>query len=292
MFTPPMLLDVRSEPFNDPDFLFEPKGNGVRLLYDYTDSDKVLYTRHSNDITSRLPEIERLEIDKGTLLDGEIVCYYPEDHLKEDFEAVMKRINTTKRTEIVARSNPITYIVFDILKHRGKSVMNMPLLERKQLLDEVIVNQPHLNKLFYIQEKGIELFEKIKQFELEGMVAKSKDSRYYSTDGHVSVRPKDVWVKIINWRYDICYIVGYRKNKSGWYIAIPTVENKFKNVGLMEFGASPDHKIAFYQIAKTIITKEMNDIVWIKPLIRCNVKHRGVLRSGNFMTPIFVEFIF
>lgn len=64
---------------------------------------------------------------------------------------------------------------------------------------------------------------------------------------------------------------------------------KFRNVGLMEFGASLDHKQAFYQIAKTIITKEIKDVVWAKRLIRCNVKHRGFLRSGNFMTPIFVD---
>ncbi|MGO4546779.1 hypothetical protein AB4Z29_18440 [Paenibacillus sp. 2TAB23] len=101
---------------------------------------------------------------------------------------------------------------FDILKHRGKSVMNMPLLERKQLLDEVTVNQP---QLFYIQEKGIELFGKIKQFELEGMVAKSKNSRYYSTDGQPSIRKKDVWVKIINWRYDICLLLDTAKIRKG-----------------------------------------------------------------------------
>ncbi|OME78692.1 hypothetical protein BK120_23420 [Paenibacillus sp. FSL A5-0031] len=110
-------------------------------------------------------------------------------------------------------------------------------------------------------------------------------------DGQPSARPKDVWVKIINWRYDICYIVGYRKNKNGWYIATPTDDGKFANVGLMEFGASPEHKQAFYQIAKTIITKESKDIVWIQPLIKCKVKHRGLLRSGNLMTPIFVDFI-
>jgi DNA ligase-1 len=168
--------------------------------------------------------------------------------------------------------------------------MDMPLIERKQLLDEVIINQPHLSKLFYIPEKGIQLFEKIKQFDLEGQVAKHKDSRYYS-NGKKSIRPKDIWYKIINWRYHICYIVGYRKDKNGWYIALPTDDGKFTNVGLMEFGASPEHKQAFYQIAKTIITKEMKDVVWIQPLIQCKVKHRGLLRSGNHMTPIFVEFI-
>lgn len=139
----------------------------VFVYYMTTPTQKKFYIPDILTTLIRLPEIERLEINKGTLLDGEIVCYYPEDPLKEDFEAVMKRINTSKRTEIAASANPITYIVFDILKHRGKSVMNMPLLERKHLLDEVIVNQPHLNQLFYIQEKGIDLFKKSNNLNLK-----------------------------------------------------------------------------------------------------------------------------
>lgn len=287
MFISPMLLDTRSEPFNHADFLYEPKANGVRLELDRSNDGVALYTRHATNVTLRLPEIASLEVEDGTILDGEVVCYYPEDPHKEDFEAIMKRINSTKEMAVKAamNTNPATLLVFDILMHKGKSVMNQPLIERKQLLNDVVVEQKHLKKVLCEPTNGVQLFETVKQFDLEGIVAKHKDSRYTA-----DARPKDVWYKIINWRYLDCYIVGYRKDKSGWYIAIPEGEN-FKNVGFMEFGMNNDHKQAFYQVVKSIIVREKKDVVWIKPLLRCQVKHRGFNRSANAMTPVFVDFI-
>lgn len=287
-FIPPMLLDTRAEVFDSPDFIFEPKANGVRLELDNTGKKVVLYTRHATDVTNRLTEIASLQIEHGTMIDGEVVCYYPDDPHKEDFEAVMGRINTTKATNVnaAAKLNPCTLLVFDLLMHKGKSVMNLPLLERKQLLNDVVEDQQHLKKVFHIAGNGIALFDAVKKFELEGIVAKRTTNSFYAA----GERPKGLWYKIINWRYIECYITGYRKDKSGWYIAIEQ-EGKYITIGMIEFGANDQHKTAFYQVAKTIIRSENKNGVWIKPLIRCKVKHRGFLRSGNVMTPVFVEFI-
>lgn len=70
MFIRPMLADSRDEPFDHPDYLFKPKGNGIRLEL-VNQEKRTLYTRHGNDVTIRLPEIMHLKIDRDTVLDGE-----------------------------------------------------------------------------------------------------------------------------------------------------------------------------------------------------------------------------
>jgi DNA ligase-1 len=286
-FIPPMLLDTRSEPFDSADFLFEPKANGVRLLYVKTADRTLLYTRHGTDITSRFPELLTLDFPAGTTLDGEVVCYDTENPLAEDFEVTMARLNTTKASTVKAVSikRPCTYIVFDILAHKGEPVTQLPLMVRKALLASVVADTAHIKKVLSVPDVGITLFDTIKKFELEGIVAKRKESVY-----SVDRRPKDTWYKIINWRYAECYIIGYRKGSLAWHVAVER-GGDLEMVGTAEFGISPDHRAAFYGVAKSIIISETRDSVWIQPLLRCRIKHRGYLRSGNAMTPVFVGFI-
>jgi DNA ligase-1 len=304
MFIKPMLADSRNEPFDDPNFIFEPKGNGIRL--ELVNQDKrSLFTRHATDVTFRLPEIMNLEIEAGTTLDGEAVCYDPLNPLREDFEAVKDRFNTSKQANVIsaAKKQPITYIVFDILQHRGKSVMHLPILERKQILNEYVKDQPHLRKNIFVKETGIALFNTIKEYELEGMVAKfigfgnnpDSVSGFGSGYGNGSEyqagkRPKGKWVKIINWRYANCYIIGYRKQNTGWYLAEER-EGSLVRMGFVEFGISAAQRNEFYLQAKKLFVKESKGSIWIEPVIRCRIKHRGYLRGGSAMTPVFQNFI-
>ena len=287
-FIPPMLLDSRDDPFDSKDFIYEPKSNGVRLELISSSRDINLITRHGNNVTTSLPEISSLNMDEGLTLDGEIVCYDPNNPLKEDFEAVMSRIMNKREMSISAavKKTPCTLIVFDILKYKGKSIMHLPLLERKEILERAVKDQSHLTKVIYLPEFGNVLFDVIKAHQLEGMVAKRKDSLYQK-----GKRPKHIWYKIINWQYSECVITGYRKGDIGWYLGIENTE-KIVRVGMVEFGISPKQKKEFYNIVKGLKTGENERSVWIKPVLHCRVKHRGFLKSGNIMTPVFVDFIY
>ena len=173
MFITPMLLDSREDPFDSKDYIYEPKSNGVRLELESEIGGITLWTRHKNDVTVSLPEINSLHIDEGLTLDGEIVCYDPDNPLKEDFEAIMSRIMSQREMSIKAavKQFPSTLIVFDVLKYKGKSIMHLPLLERKDILGKAVENQQHLTKVMYLPEFGNKLFDLIKKNNLEGMVA-------------------------------------------------------------------------------------------------------------------------
>ncbi|GIO30768.1 hypothetical protein J2TS6_19090 [Paenibacillus albilobatus] len=61
--------------------------------------------------------------------------------------------------------------------------------------------------------------------------------------------------------------------------------------GIIELGASPTHKKAFYGVVKPLITGEDRDFVYVAPRIRARVKMRNWTRAGMLRTLMFTEFI-
>ncbi|MES9681781.1 ATP-dependent DNA ligase [Gottfriedia acidiceleris] len=268
------------KPFDDMDYIFEPKSNGVRLLLHNKNGVRRLFTRHGTELTGRIPEIENIDLP-NCYLDGELVCY---QNGIEDFEKVMSRINSNKASTISNGSinYPLTYIVFDLL-HNQNDLRQLELIERKSILENLFDDSDSIKKTFYIDGSGIGLFERIKDIGAEGIVAKTKASTYQSK------RSYD-WLKIINWRQHVCHITGFKKNGTGWLIALEENE-RLITAGLVEFGMNETHKKAFYGVAQQLITGENNQYVFIEPLLRCNIKSRGPLSSGMLHTPVFLDFI-
>ncbi|PTX47237.1 ATP dependent DNA ligase-like protein [Melghirimyces profundicolus] len=103
--------------------------DGFRLLLSTMDGVKA-YTRHGNEVSSRFPELLHPPIPGGTVLDGELTV--TDSQGRPDFERVMKRLKTRDPMKVkrLARSLPVQYVVFDILMHRGETVMDRSLMER------------------------------------------------------------------------------------------------------------------------------------------------------------------
>lgn len=278
-----MLLQTATQPFDDPTYLFEQKINGVRLLMYSYGGIKRLFTRHGTEISGRFPEIECLEIG-NCILDGELVCF---NDGKDDFEMTMKRLNSSKETSIKNGSlnYPCTYVVFDVIEHNKINHKSKELIYRKEVLSQLFDDTDSMKKSLYVKEKGIDLFNHIKQIEGEGIVAKRLSSYYIS-----NYRSND-WRKIINWGFYDCLITGFKKNETGWLIAL-VEEGKLVPAGLVEFGISDIQRKAFYGVAKGLIAGENKQYNFIDPVIRCKVKGRGrLLHSQMIHTPVFVDFI-
>ncbi|GAB6158811.1 hypothetical protein JCM39194_20110 [Desulfotomaculum varum] len=62
------------------------------------------------------------------------------------------------------------YLVWDIIWHNGKSLVNLPLVERKEILNQVLGNSSSVTKIDWIASKGLALWQAVKEHELEGMV--------------------------------------------------------------------------------------------------------------------------
>lgn len=283
MFIKPMLLESRQEAFNDTRYIFEPKIDGHRLILSLQDGKVRMYTRHNNECTRQYPELHNVPVDGDVVLDGEVARFDEDGNV--DFEGVMERFRMTKPATIraAAGSKPVNFVVFDILSYKGDDLRSRPLMERKAILDIVLTENNYYTKISYIDEHG-EAFNKIiKQRNMEGSVAKLKNSRYVS-------RRSESWLKIVNYQMHEVYIAGYRKEQFGW-LAHVKENGQLRPGGIIELAVPSSHKKAFHSVAESIVSGEDRNFVYVEPKLRAKVTTRGWTKNRMLRTPAFVDFI-
>src|SRR5215203_401247 len=166
----PMLATLTKEPFNDADWLFEIKWDGYRSLAYLNEGTVQLRSRNNLSFNQTfIPVVDALEKWKiNAVLDGEVVVLNEEG--KADFQALQ---NYKTRQE-----GNIVYYVFDILWLDGIDLMKEPLYKRKQILQKLVPDSGIIRYCDDIEEYGKEFFDVAKQNDLEGIVAKHRNSIY------------------------------------------------------------------------------------------------------------------
>ena len=79
---------------------------------------------------------------------------------------------------ILSRQIPATYYLFDILYLDEKNLQDLPFLERRLILSEIIKENAKIKISDFIEEVGKEVFDKTKNIRLEGIIAKDKSGKY------------------------------------------------------------------------------------------------------------------
>ena len=164
----PMLCTLTREPVDDPDYLYEVKWDGYRILSYVNKGKAKLDSRSARDYTGRYPVIIEALLGLGhdAVIDGEVVVF--NEAGLPDFDA-LQLYN--------GHSTPIAYCVFDLLWMDGYDLMHLPLETRKALLQELIRERP----VFRFSESfdnGPKLYKEMLRRDLEGIVAKKKGSAY------------------------------------------------------------------------------------------------------------------
>ena len=190
-FIKPMLA-TSGTAFDDDNFLFEIKWDGMRMLAFLEPAGHRLVNRHGIDATARYPEFDFLaELDPGAILDGEMVVLRGG---KPDFALLQSRDKTRSPLKIrtLSQAEPATYIAFDLLYENYVPLLDQPLLERRQRLECLVQRWGHPRLVFShgILGKGRALFAEACRQDLEGIVAKRISSHYRSG------RRGNDWIKI------------------------------------------------------------------------------------------------
>jgi bifunctional non-homologous end joining protein LigD len=179
----PMLCQTADKAFSSPDWVFELKYDGFRMMSFGGAGEAKLRYRSGQASTDRYPELTsslRALPIPGLVLDGEIVMLDAEgkpDFHKLSFRGQMHRVSEIQRAALV---QPVTYVVFDLLGAAGFDLRNVPLIVRKALLARII---PPLGALRYgdhIAGQGEALLAQVVARGLEGVVAKKASSVYKS----------------------------------------------------------------------------------------------------------------
>ena len=138
-----MVVSLVDDPFSNPDWLFEPKLDGFRILAYIRDSAVRLVSRNGNDFTERYPAVaaELEDVDADTaVLDGEIVAL--NDRGLPDFGLLQRSSGIQLGSPDDRSDDPATimYYAFDILYLDGRSLLQVPLIDRKGLLAQTVTD--------------------------------------------------------------------------------------------------------------------------------------------------------
>ncbi len=181
---PLTLAKTTGEPFDNDKWLFEIKYDGVRVLAIREGENTHLYARSGTDITNRYPEVV-LALNSIALerfvLDGEVVAQ--DDRGRPSFQLLQRRMHVNDAGQIARLSVavPVSYYVFDLLGFDRFDTRTLPLEERKRLLGELIHSEGPVRYCDHVIGRGKDFYAAISEHELEGVVAKLRDSPYRGT---------------------------------------------------------------------------------------------------------------
>lgn len=206
----PMLIRDEAEPFDDLEWIFELKLDGISALAYLDRRQTVLVNRSGRLSAGTFPELSNLHehVEKQCIIHGEITAMGKDG--KPDFERVLRRSATSGalRIRIAAGKNPVEFVAYDLLYIDGEDILKKPLMERKELLEKFSNNGGGLSLSPWIEERGKAVFALAVAQGLEGVVGKRKNSLYYP-----GKRSGD-WVKIKNLHDDDFVVCGYIRHKN------------------------------------------------------------------------------
>jgi DNA ligase D-like protein (predicted ligase) len=203
-----MLATLTDRPFSDPDWIFERKLDGVRLLAFRRRGAARLLTRNRKRRDAAYPEIvDAFESMKGpdVVVDGEVVALAGG---VSSFARLQGRMKIEDRERARTTGIAVAYYAFDLPWLDGHDLSDLPLRERKALLrktlafDDPIRFTPHRNT------HGEEFLEEACARGWEGLIAKRADGPY------VYGRSRD-WLKLKCVNRQEFVIGGYTEPRGG-----------------------------------------------------------------------------
>jgi bifunctional non-homologous end joining protein LigD len=202
----PMLAKTGPLPRDDHRWAYEIKWDGVRAI-GYVDGGRLrLASRNGRDITPRYPELRelgRVLAGHEAVLDGEVVAFDADG--RPSFQRLQGRMHLTSDHVVrrLAQSEPVAYVLFDLLWLDGHSLLGLPYSERRERLLELGLSGPTWQTPASNVGDGAAMLEASRARGLEGIIAKRLDSPY--TPG----RRPGTWVKVKNVRATEVVIGGW-----------------------------------------------------------------------------------
>ena len=287
----PMLLNEVKEPFDDDDYIYELKLDGIRCVAYVEPKSVTLQNKRFKDVTGIYPELTDICkcVKKRVILDGELVVLTDG---KPDFYALQKRslMGDKFRISLAAKNNPVQFVAYDILYFDGKALTDRPLMERKEYLSKAVTEGHNLSLSRWIEKNGVAFFELAKKESLEGIVAKKKDGLY-----HIGKRTSE-WIKIKVMQDEDLLVLGYQPDEDGKVKDLILGYYDERGVlncrGKVYFGVSKaEQKIIAEFAKKNTVNRPWFDkyknVVWLKPQLVGTAHFMHETESGGMRQPVW-----
>jgi bifunctional non-homologous end joining protein LigD len=202
----PMLAKTGPLPGEDGRWAYEIKWDGVRAV-GYAEGGRLrLVSRNGNDITPRYPELRefgRALAGHEAIVDGEVVAFGPEG--RPSFQLLQRRMHLTSDHAVrrLSQSDPVHYVVFDLLWLDGHSLLDLRYDQRRALLLELALQGPTWQTPAHHVGDGAAMLEATRAQGLEGVIAKRLDCPY------LPGKRTGGWVKVKNFRQTDVVVGGW-----------------------------------------------------------------------------------
>ncbi|MCV9937109.1 non-homologous end-joining DNA ligase [Boseaceae bacterium BT-24-1] len=275
----PCLALLQSKAPAGPDWAFEVKWDGYRLAVHRDASGVRIITRGGHDWTHRFPSIaaEAAELDAGSfILDGEAVVL--DEAGRADFGLLQQALGGRGGK---AKAERAMLFAFDLLYLDGRALTCMALIERRQMLEDLIDHESGAIRLSEeVEADGAEFLASACKFGLEGIIAKRRDAPYRPGRG-------GDWLKIKCIQSDTFLIIGYEPSSAalggvgrlllaghGNYGLnyVGSVGTGFTHTSATALRKQLDRVTAASPAARGIADKR---VVWVKPKLAAEIAYRG-----------------
>lgn len=294
----PMLATLVDKPVENPNWVYEIKWDGYRAVAFKKGNTLELKSRNDKSFNEKYYPIHDAlkQLNLNAILDGEIVVV--DDNGQANFGALQNWRSEADGT--------LLYYIFDILWLDGYDLKELPLTERKAILENIIKPTGVIKLSQAFETSGAEMLEAAKQMGLEGVMAKRKDSTY-----QVGNRTRD-WLKIkANKRQEVI-IGGYTRNEDSSKpfssLLVGVMQGgKLHYIGKIGTGFNSKlQKEMLKQFKPLVINKppfaEVPDVnkpsrfrpnppkataTWLKPKLICEVSYAEITSDGVMRHPSF-----
>lgn len=294
----PMLATLVDQPFDKKDWIYEIKWDGYRTLAFCQLNQVDLKSRNNKLYNEKFYPVFQAVKQWGikAVVDGEIVVL--DEQGKSNFEALQNWRSEADGT--------LVYYVFDLLWLNGNDLMQLPLTRRKELLKELIPAGKVIRMSEHIAGSGMEFFEAAKKMNLEGIMAKQADSKYFP-----GVRSRE-WLKIKASQRQEMVIGGYTLNDDSDKAFSSLLVGQYKQgkliyTGKVGTGFKEEQRREMLKQFKPLQMKtppftEQPDVnkptrfrpnpprakaVWLKPELICEVSYTEMTVDGVMRHPSF-----
>ena len=191
----PQLARSRANLPSGDGWAYEPKWDGFRSIAFVDGDDVSLQSRNGRDLTRYFPE---LRFTPGRyVLDGEIVIHGESG--RQEFDLLGQRIHPAKsRVARLAEETPAVFIAFDVLSRDDDVLMELPYLERRAILEEIVADPVELTPMVRTAAEAERWLQ-----EAEGVIAKEAAAVYKPGErvGMVKIkRVRTIDAVVLGWR--------------------------------------------------------------------------------------------
>jgi bifunctional non-homologous end joining protein LigD len=267
----------------------EVKWDGYRAIARVAGGDATLTSRRGLDMTERFKVVaralERAVRTPDVVLDGEVCAL--DDEGRASFSVMQQG------------KGPLVLYVFDVLEIDGEPLLDLPLRERRERLEEVVAFKEAI-RLSQAFDDGEALFEAAREQGLEGIVSKKIESRYQP-----GRRTRD-WLKVKTTGRQEFVVAGYTKGQGrragrfGSLVLAVRKGNELAYVGNVGSGFTEDEidrllaKLRPLERDTTAFREEpkiprvrKGDIVWVEPRLVAEVKFAEWTHDERLRAPVY-----